>query len=105
MKDVCWVQNKAKHFSLQHTLSNVSAKTHPLSCKVFLAFGDHSPLAYDTLLIGKLLLTFKRSLMPPPSGKLNKNNILEKLVSIHCTETVCEGDSCTQPMGGSVEAR
>jgi hypothetical protein len=69
------------------TLSKISAKTQSLSCKVFIAFGDCSPLAYDTMLIGNLLLTFQRSLMPPHSGKLNKCKILAELVALHCTQS------------------
>jgi hypothetical protein len=69
------------HGTMNLKLRNVSAKTHPLSCKVFFAFGDCSSLAYDAVLIGNLLRTCQRSLMPPPSGQLNKSKILGEMVA------------------------
>jgi hypothetical protein len=89
-------------------LSNVSAKTHPLSCKVFFPFGDCSPLAYDVALIGNLLLTCQKSLMPPPSGQLNKSKMLGEEKWLHYTvqrEFVKMTDSSTEPTGRTVEAR
>lgn len=49
---------------------------------MFLAFEDYSPLAYEAVLIGNLLPTFQRRLVPLPSGQLNKSKILGELVAL-----------------------
>ena len=78
MENVCQVQNNAKHLE-------ISLLRHIHCCEVFFAFGDCSPLAYDAVLIDNLLLTCQRSLMPPPSGQLNKSQILGEVNWLqHC---------------------
>jgi len=41
--------------------------------------------------------------MLPPLGQLNKNKIVVEMVALHCTERVCEGNSCTEPTARIVE--